>query len=144
MTIEQQTDLVKEWQTLHNSHEHYEYFALLIKLVAVTLTVLGITFYQLNLTFLLVLAVLWLQEGIWKTYQIRVSNRIELLEQALIDLKHSNENTTIPFQFYRQWHENRGDTVTLVKEYINNSLKPTVIYPYVPLMVIVLITNFYL
>ena len=144
MTIEHKADLVKEWQQLHSSNEKYEHFALLIKLVAVMLTVLLIMGDQPNTIVLLVMAVLWLQEGIWKTYQSRTNDRIELLEQALLAIKLEDkclagENNTIAFQFYHQWSQNRAGSVELIKEYIKNSVKPTVIYPYVPLMVIALI-----
>ena len=145
MTIDRNADLVKEWQQLHSSNEKYEYFALVIKLVAIVLTVFQIISDLPNTIVLLVLAVLWLQEGIWKTYQSRTNDRIERLEQALLDIKLedkrlANENDTIAFQFYLQWSKNRAGSIALMKEYIKNSVKPTVIYPYVPLMVIALIT----
>lgn len=140
MTIEHNADLVKEWQELHSSHESYEHFALVIKLFTVTLTILLILFTQPSGVILLVLAVLWQQEGIWKTFQARTSTRIELIEQALVDIKHGDESSTIAFQFYRQWSENRVGSVPLIKEYLQNSLKPTVIFPYVPLMLITLVT----
>lgn len=145
MTIEHNTDLTKEWQQHHNSYEKYELFALIIKLVAVALTIFLGVFAQSNTHILLLLAVLWLQEGIWKTYQARTNDRLVLIEQALLDIRQGDKslvdkNTTAAFQFYHQWRENRAGSTALIKEYIQNSLKPTVIYPYVPLMVIALIT----
>ena len=144
MTIEQNADLVKEWLELHRCHESYERYALIIKLLAVTLTVLLIIFAQPYLVILLVLAVLWLQEGVWKTYQARTSDRIELIELTIMQLKQegvsfTNKSNSIAFQFYSQWSKNRAGATTLVMEYLRNSIKPTVIYPYVPLMVIALI-----
>jgi len=140
MTIERNADLVQEWLKLHGCHESYERYALIIKLLAVTLTTLLIVFAQSYLVILLVLAVLWLQEGIWKTYQSRISVRIELIEHALMQIKLENENLTnksgmSAFQFYSQWNENRSGSIALIKEYFLNSIKPTVIYPYLPLMV---------
>jgi len=145
MTIEHNADLVKEWQQHHSSYEKYELFALVIKLVAVALTIFLIVNAQSNTVILLLIAVLWLQEGIWKTYQARTSDRIELIEKALSGRKQEdkslvNESNTIAFQFYHQWSESRAGTVALIKEYIQNSIKPTVIYPYAPLMLIVLMT----
>lgn len=144
MIIEHNADLIKEWQALHNCYESYERFALIIKLLSVVLTVLLIIFAQPNIVTLLMLAVLWLQEGIWKTYQARTNDRIELIEEALLNIKLEdkslvNKNNTIAFQFYHQWSENRTGSASLIKEYIKNSIKPTVIFPYVPLMVIALI-----
>ena len=144
MTIEHNADLVKEWQQHHSSYEKYEHFALVIKLVAVALTIFLMIFAQSNTIILLLLAVLWLQEGIWKTYQARTNDRIELVEKALLDIKLedkslADKSNTIAFQFYHQWSESRAGSAALIKEYIKNSIKPTVLYPYVPLMVIALI-----
>ena len=144
MITEDNFDLTKEWQELHNSIESYEHLSLLIKLLAISLTVLLITFTEINHITLLVLAVLWLQEGIWRTYQARTTSRIVLIERYLTPIKENDnsltdENSTVAFQFYSQWNENRAGSVALIKEYIQNSIKPTVIYPYLPLMVIALI-----
>ena len=130
MSIESNALLVKEWQSLHNSHEQY---ALIIKLFSVATTLFSFAFYQGSFTIILVLVVLWLQEGIWKTYQARTSIRIELIEQALL------ENNLTSFQFYSQWSNNRPSPLGLVMEYIKNALKPTVLYPYVPLIFITVI-----
>ncbi len=140
MTIEHNANFVKEWQELHNCHESYERFALIIKLLAITLTVLLIVLVQPYLVTLLVLAILWLQEAIWKTYQARAGDRIALIEQALTDNKHNEKNSTSAFQFYSQWSNNRAGAFGLIMEYLKNAMKPTVVYPYVPLMIIALIT----
>lgn len=137
MTIEPNGLLVKEWQALHNSHESYEQYALIIKLFSVAVTLFSLAFYHESMVIILILAVLWLQEGIWKTYQARTCYRIELIEQALTD------NNLEAFQFYRQWSENRPSSAGLVMEYIKNALKPTVIYPYIPLIFIILIAQQY-
>ena len=138
MTLDHTAELVKEWQALHNSHEQYEHFALLIKLVTVVVTIVLVIIDQPNHLTLLVLAVLWIQEGIWKTYQARTSSRIALIEQALENGKQGSDNGTIAFQFYNQWNNNRTSAILLIKEYLKNSVKPTVIYPYLPLMIIAL------
>ena len=144
MTIEHNPDLVKEWRELHGSHEQYEHYALMIKLVAVVLTVFLIAFTLPKIIILLILAVLWLQEGIWKTYQARTNTRKTLIEKTLLHANNGDTNSpdtsnTVAFQFYHQWSENRSSTLTLIKEYLKNSVKPTVIYPYVPLMIVALI-----
>ncbi len=135
MTVEFNALLTKEWQSLHISHEHYEHYSLMIKLFSVALTLFSLAFYQVGLIIILLLAVLWLQEGIWKTYQARTCNRIELIEQAL------NKNSLVAFQFYSQFSEQRPSALGLMKEYITNSLKPTVIYPYAPLICIIIIAS---
>ena len=137
MTIESNVLLVKEWQSLHNSHEQYEQYALIIKLFSVAVTLLSLAFSHESMVIILILAVLWLQEGIWKTYQSRTCLRVELIERALV------ENNLVAFQFYSQWSDNRPSSVGLVIEYIKNSLKPTVIYPYIPLIFITLVAQYY-
>ena len=87
MTIVHNNDLVKEWQQHHSSYEKYELFALVIKLVAIALTLFLIVLIQPMTISLLMLAILWLQEGIWKTYQARINDRVELIEIALLDIK---------------------------------------------------------
>ena len=133
MTLESNALLVKEWQSLHNSHERYEQHALIIKLFSVAVTLFSLSFYPKSIVITLIIAVLWVQEGICKTYQARTCNRIELIEQALL------ENNLVAFQFYRQWTDNRPSSTGLIIEYIKNALKPTVMYPYIPLIFIVLI-----
>jgi len=137
MTSESNTLLVKEWQSLHKSHEVYEQYALIVKLFSVAATLFSLAFYHENLIIILILAVLWLQEGIWKTYQRRTCLRIEFIERAL------TENNGEAFQFYTHWNDNRPNTVGLIMEYIKSSLKPTVIYPYIPLMFITLVSQYF-
>ena len=137
MTSESNTLLVKEWQSLHKSHEVYEQYALIIKLFSVATTLFSLAFYHENPIIILVLAILWLQEGIWKTYQARNCFRIELIERALI------EDNLTAFQFYSQWANNRPSAMGLIVEYIKNSLKPTVIFPYIPLIFITLVAQYY-
>ena len=150
MTIKFDEALALEWQTLHNSHEQYEHYALLIKLFAVAITAMAIIFSFLVLLALSLLAILWLQEGIWKTFQARTSARIEDIEQAITttETNISNANTsgkskTAAFQFYRQWESNRPTTLGLIASYIKNALKPTVIYPYLPLMLVIQFISLY-
>jgi hypothetical protein len=101
----------------------------------VATTLFSLALYKENMVIILILVILWLQEGIWKTYQARTCNRIELIEQALV------EGDFVSFQFYRQWTENRPSLTGLIMEYIKNSLKPTVIYPYIPLIFVTLIAQ---
>ncbi|OUR60290.1 hypothetical protein A9Q74_13810 [Colwellia sp. 39_35_sub15_T18] len=148
MTIKFDGALAAEWQTLHNSHEKYENFSLLIKLFAVAMTSIAIIFSFSVLLTLSLLAILWLQEGIWKTFQARTSDRIENIEQAIAITETSttnakNKNKTVAFQFYRQWANNRPTAVNLIASYIKNALKPTVIYPYLPLMLVTQLISLY-
>jgi hypothetical protein len=144
MNIEQNANLVKEWQALHNSNESYERFALIIKLTAILLTVYLISFSHSAIISMIFICILWIQEGIWKTYQIRSSNRIVSVEKSLQNIESDNdyqpeEIDAVAFQLYSQFNENRSGTIALIKEYLHNSLRPTVIFPYTPLIFIVFI-----
>lgn len=118
-----------QWKILHNNYEDYEHYALIIKLVTVILSVIGITLAVNMMLILSIIAILWLQEGIWKTYQKRLTD-------VIIQLEKDCESN---YPLYSQFQENRPNTKNLINEYISNALKPTVAFPYAPLMVIVLI-----
>jgi len=140
MTTVSKQFLVEQWQTLHNNHENYESYALIIKLVATAITLFALTFSIATIVTLLLLATIWLQEGIWKTYQQRTVNAIIEIEDklALKEAEQTDESMQ-PYLVYKQFQKNRPAVNALIAEYISNSLKPTVIYPYVPLMIVVLI-----
>ena len=130
--------LLKQWQTLHNSHEDYEKYSLIIKLVAIASTFFIFTFSITTPVALLLIAALWLQEGIWKTFQSRTADAIMAIEEKLA-LNAAEQPTEQLYLFYKQWTDNRPNSKALITEYINNSLKPTVIYPYVPLLLVIII-----
>ncbi len=129
----------QEWQILHNNHEQYEHYALIIKLVAIGLSVVLLINHVTLLIAISLLATLWLQEGIWKTYQNRLAKHLILLEQQLIP--QATQLTSPPisnFQLYSRWQANSGGTITLLTEYLTNALRPTIAYPYVILISITL------
>ncbi|WP_057830910.1 hypothetical protein [Colwellia sp. TT2012] len=140
MTTVSKQLLLQQWQTLHNNHECYENYALIIKLVATAITLLSFTFSLTALVALLLIAVLWLQEGIWKTFQCRTANAIMLIEDklALNEAEQTSESMQ-PYLMYKQWQINRPTSKALISQYVSNSLKPTVLYPYFPLMLVVII-----
>lgn len=137
-TLNLMNNLSIEWQTLHGDYEKYEQLSLLIKLFSVGLCLLCVALsidIYLSLLFILTL---WLQEGIWKTYQARSGERLLTLETALNDTERNAPPTT-PFSFYSAWEKERPGAIGLVIEYINNALRPTVMYPYVVLIGILVI-----
>ena len=140
MTTVSKQFLVKQWQTLHNSHENYKSYALIIKLVATAITLFALTFSIATIVTLLLLATFWLQEGIWKTYQQRTVNAIIAIEDKLaLNETEQTEESMKPYLVYKQFQKNRPAVKALLAEYVSNSLKPTVLYPYVPLMIVALI-----
>ena len=122
--------LENEWKILHSDIERYERHSLYIKLTAVLVSLITIVM-NVNVIFsVLLILVLWLQDGIWKTFQSRLLVRIIILEAQI---KESTDPTD-GFQLYSQWEAQRQGVAGLIKEYVRNSLKPTVSYPYVVLI----------
>ena len=131
------TALGQEWTTLQNNYERYESGALTVKLVAVVLFFSG---FALEVGPWLVCAVLlglWLQEGIFKTCQARLGERLLELERL-----HSAETADGPgdpaFQLHTTWRAGRKGTAGLLAEYALSASRPTVAFPYVVLIVLVL------
>ncbi len=132
--------LLKQWQILHICHENYEQYALIIKLFAIACTVVAISLSVSLLLSLFLLSIVWLQEAIWKTYQSRLAQAIMLIEEKMT-CKDAEDNNKLeqPYLLYTQWQLKRPNNKQLIKEYIVNSIKPTVIYPYLPLILILIV-----
>lgn len=121
--------LSQEWQTLHQDHERYDRYGLLIKLTATLAALLTIGFTMslpLALAFVLVL---WLQEGIWRTVQARTGARLLIIERTL-----KEPANQAAMQFYSEWEASRPGIRALIKEYLRNAMRPTIAYPYIALL----------
>ena len=144
MTSSDKLELQQEWIVLHQGHEHYEHFALLIKMLAIALVSVGYFLFSNSFVLILLVLVLWGQESIWKTYQGRTAARLIALEEAMLHADvNAGRNGTEPqslkgFQFYSDWQANRGTNTGLVGEYLSYARKPTVAFPYLLLLLIVL------
>ena len=123
-----------EWSILHQDIEKYERYALLIKLFSVLICLLTFAYELSTWLAILFILILWLQNGIWQTFQGRLEYRILFIEQQLQNKSNSDE---MGFQLYTQFQGQRLGVVGLVKEYTINSLKPTVAYPFVVLVVVI-------
>ena len=130
--------LQQEWVTLHNSCERYEGGSLWIKLVAVLLSCAGVAF-GLEWWFVgLFVLVLWLQEGIFNTYQSRLGERLLQLESLLA------QDAPAPgsaFQLHTEWLSRRKGTAGLLTEYATSAARPTVAFPYAVLVVILVLVG---
>ena len=129
-------DLQKEWELLHTDNEKYERYSLLIKLAAIACATILVVFSTNWLLSAMIIIVLWGQEAIWKTFQDRLCDRIKFVEGAL-----SSDQKPLPdaFQFYSEWSKNRPSTVGTIMEYAKSALRPTVVYPYLVLMGVVVV-----
>ncbi|MBB1077338.1 hypothetical protein HUU62_23305 [Rhodoferax sp. 4810] len=127
--------LAQEWTTLQNNHEWHERSALLIKLVSVVLCAMA---WAVELRPWLVgalVGMLWLQEAILKTWQARLADRLMLIEAAF---QHTAPDSDAPFQLHSQWQAQRPGLAGLLADYSRSALRPTVAFPYVVLLGLVL------
>jgi len=131
------SDLQQEWAIIHHDIEKYEKFSLLIKLFSILISVIVIAFHVEVLLSLAFICILWLQDGIWTTFQNRMQTRIVIIEKGL---RQQDGNTHQAYQLYTQWQEQRKGGLAVMTEYITNSIKPTVSYPYVALIGLMLLT----
>ena len=129
--------LGQEWTTLQNNHEQYERGGLLLKVVAVVLTAAGA---GLGFDALLVggmVALLWVQEGIYRTFQSRIGARILRVEALVRDGGlHAGETPLAgapdgpAFQLHSEWLATRQGVAGLLAEYARSACRPTVAFPY--------------
>jgi hypothetical protein len=126
--------LGQEWATLQNNFEQYERSALMIK---GTSLLVGITGFLLALDATLMAAVVlvcWLQEGIFRTFQSRLGQRI-LKVESLIAQGALSSSTPLPFQLHSEWLATRPPGLALLQEYATSACRPTVAYPHALLFV---------
>jgi hypothetical protein len=134
-------DFQSEWAILHGDIEKYERFSLIIKLFSILTCILSIALAINPIISIFTILILWLQSGIWTTFQNRLEARILIIENNLAGKACENNPD---FQLYSEWQKNRPGAVNLIKEYIFNSLKPTVAYPYILLVFLLLIKPYLL
>lgn len=131
-----------EWQVLQNQYDSYEKCALAIKLLAVILLLLGLAYHLASICIALLIAVLWLQDAIWKTFQSRIENRLYVVETQLAAINQGDAVNELAFQFNRDFLTKRPGCVALVREYLLQAFRPTVAYPYVLLLPLALLSPF--
>lgn len=136
--------LQSEWTTLQTQFDSYEKYSLVIKLFSIL--IYGTLTFALNAGIWspVIVAILWLQDGIWKTFQNRIGQRLEVIEQAIQQHSQATQEQISPvaMQFNLAWGQSRPSTLGLIGEYTKQSLKPTVAYPYV-VLICVAIVQFY-
>lgn len=129
MSTSSASGLQHEWLTLQNQYDSYEKFSLLIKLLNITLASLLMFVFHIGSWTLVIIAIFWLQDGIWKTFQNRIATRLYVVEKAIVEGQNHQA-----MQFNSVWLEARQGIIALLQEYFRQSCKPTVAYPHVILM----------
>lgn len=120
--------LQHEWLALQAQYERYEVLALAVKLAAFVAVVLvpddGLA--------LALLALLWLQEAVLKTFQGRLGERLLSVEAGL-----RTGEGGVAMQLHSDWLARRPRGAALLAQYLKSALRPTVALPYPLLMVLV-------
>ena len=139
--MDSHTALSQEWTTLQNNHERYETGALWIKLVAVVLFFTGAAIALEPWLLCLLQLVLWLQEAIYKTFQNRLGARLQQLESWIAEPPGAAAGGA--YQLHSAWLAQRKGLAGLLGEYAASAFRPTVAFPYVVLLlaVLLLVTN---
>lgn len=122
--------LHQEWLALQAQHERYEGLALAVKLVAFAAVVL----VPDNTLAVALIALLWLQEGVLKTFQARLGERLLVVEAGL-----KAGEGALAMQLHSDWLVSRPRGPALIGQYLKSALRPTVALPYPLLMLLVLV-----
>lgn len=136
--------LEQEWRVLQNQADAYEKHALYIKLLSFIIVATAVLISRGGLVIASVLVILWFQDAIWKTFQSRISDRLLKVEHALkrVSGQSSNIDPDItPCQLNAEWMEKRLGFKGLLSEYMTQALRPTVAFPHVLLIAVILIRS---
>jgi len=123
-----------EWCLLQNQYDSYEKHSLYIKLLSVIVLLAAEISDVISILIVLVLVVLWLQDAIWKTFQSRIEPRLLQIEKYI-----SEKREESVFQFNSEYHRDRLSGMSLINEYVRQSIRPTVAFPHIVLILILLI-----
>ena len=138
----QNTDLKNEWAILQNQFDSYEKYSLIIKLVAIIILAVSGILYHANAIVFFLLLVLWFQDAIWKTFQSRIEVRLLQLERGLSNgdgIESTEDQEINAYQYNSLYVKNRPKNSELIKEYLTQAVRPTVAFPHVVLLVLVII-----
>lgn len=131
--LSETSPLAHEWSTLQNNYEQYEKSSLLIKLGATAVFVSGPALALDAAVSVAVMLILWVQEGILRTGQARLGDRIMRIEQLL---RQATPQVAYACQLHTEWLAARPGFGGLLAEYAKSMLRPTVAFPYAVLMLL--------
>jgi hypothetical protein len=134
------TLLGQEWQTLQHNHEQHEKNALLIKLFSLALCLAGLACSLPLLWIGFGVLLCWGQEGIFKTYQTRLSERLLRVEAML----GKQQSSAMAMQLHSEWTTSRPGGVALIGAYAVSACRPTVAFPYLPILLMLTIDHWLL
>ncbi|WP_272993632.1 hypothetical protein [Porticoccus hydrocarbonoclasticus] len=120
-----------EWCLLQNQFESYEKHSLYIKLSSILMLFLSEIFSVSMTSIFLILLVLWLQDAIWKTFQSRIEPRLLKIEKNIREKTEGSE-----FQFNREYQLVKTSGLSKILEYSKQAIRPTLAFPHIVLMII--------
>ncbi|WP_196157131.1 hypothetical protein [Reinekea sp. G2M2-21] len=132
-------NLQQEWLLHQAQYDAYERMSLIIKLFAIAALIAMLALMIDFLLSLVTLSVIWLLDGIWKTYQSRIEQRLLVLEAAL-GTDAESPSTAQAFQFNREFERLRPSGTGLFVEYLKQACRPTVAVVYAVLILVLLIS----
>ena len=121
--------LAFEWGHLQRSFSAYERDALAIKLAAVAMFLVALVL-SLDMTVTGgLLAVMWVQEAVWRAFQARVAARIARVETLL-----ASGAAAPPCQLHSEFAATRRGVAGTLLEYVSQLPRPAVAFPHVVLL----------
>lgn len=129
------TLLGQEWQTLQDNHEQHERNALIIKLACLALCLVGLGLRAPPVWIGITVLLCWAQEGIYKTYQARLAERLLRVESLL----GQSEPAPAAMQLHNEWTASRPGSIGLIASYATSACRPTVAFPYLPIVLMLLV-----
>ena len=120
----------QEWLLLQQQSEAQETQALHIKLA--TLALAALAYFTEEPAFAVLLSAFgWGLEIIIRTQQQRLVQRLLHIEAAL-----RGPAEGLPMQLHSNWQRQRGGLPSLLREYVAQLPRPSVLYPYLPLLLL--------
>ncbi len=127
-----------EWCLLQNQFDSYEKHSLYIKLLSVIVLLAAEALDVINIFMLLILLVLWVQDAIWKTFQSRIEPRLLQIEKYISEgIGEGSEKGVC--QFNTEYQKVSLTGLSLIMEYAKQSIRPTVAFPHIVLVLILLV-----
>jgi len=131
-------ELMTEWCLLQNQFDSYEKHSLYIKLVSIMVLLSAEISGVIGIPIIFILLVLWGQDAIWKTFQSRIEPRLFQLEKSI-----STDCSESACQFNTEYNKVSLSGLALIIEYARQSIRPTIAFPHVVILIFILIKLFY-
>lgn len=119
------------WQHLHSDIERYEKWSLIIKLTTISSVLIAFGLSINVFVVVIFILIFWLQDAIWKTYQVRLSDHIIYVEKQTVDAQ--------VYSLYTNFESNRPGSKSILAEYLKSALRPTVAFPYLILVFFIIV-----